>query len=81
MNRALTREHREAIARLRDGDWQAAHGIVQRLDDAFACRIHALCHRIEGDLANARYWYRRAKAPFPGKLPIDEELSALEKGP
>jgi len=80
MARAVTRQHRDAIARLRDGDWQAAHVIVQHLDDALACRVHALCHRIEGDLANARYWYRRAKLPYPGHLSIEEELDALEKG-
>jgi hypothetical protein len=80
VNRAVTREHREAIARLRAGDWRAAHGIVQNLNDALACRIHALCHRIEGDLANARYWYRQAKVRYPGKLSVDVELDRLEKG-
>lgn len=80
MSRAVTREHREAIARLRDGDWQAAHAIVQRLDDALASRIHALCHRIEGDMANARYWYRQAKVPLPDGLSVQEELDAIERG-
>lgn len=80
MVRAATREHREALARLRAGDWRAAHDIVQNLDDALACRIHALCHRVEGDLGNARYWYRQAKVPYPGRLPVDEELDAIEKG-
>jgi len=44
------------------GAWQEAHGIVQAdEDDPMAAWIHALLHKIEGDAANARYWYRRAR--------------------
>ena len=25
-----------------------------------AAHVHAYLHRVEGDLGNARYWYRRA---------------------
>jgi hypothetical protein len=42
------------------GDWQAAHELAQSQDDADGCWVHAWLHRIEGDLANADYWYRRA---------------------
>ena len=43
------------------GEWDAAHQIVQQhKDDATAAWIHAVLHKIEGDLGNARYWYRRA---------------------
>jgi len=43
------------------GDWEAAHGIVQRDEaDPTAAWIHAVLHKIEGDAGNARYWYRRA---------------------
>ena len=43
------------------GDWDAAHEQVQQYeDDATAAWIHAVLHKIEGDLANSRYWYRRA---------------------
>ena len=44
-----------------DDHWEAAHGIVQQheSDDA-AAWIHAVLHKIEGDPANSRYWYRRA---------------------
>jgi hypothetical protein len=43
------------------GDWQAAHGIVQQYEaDSTAAWIHAVLHKIEGDLSNSRYWYRRA---------------------
>ena len=43
------------------GEWDAAHKLVQQYeDDANAAWIHAVLHKIEGDLGNARYWYRRA---------------------
>jgi len=43
------------------GDWDAAHNLVQQNeDDATTAWIHAVLHKIEGDLGNARYWYRRA---------------------
>jgi hypothetical protein len=43
------------------GDWKRAHGIVQEDEtDPTAAWIHAVIHKIEGDLENARYWYRRA---------------------
>ncbi len=41
--------------------WDAAHEVVQQYeDDAAAAWIHAVLHKVEGDLGNARYWYRRA---------------------
>lgn len=43
------------------GKWGAAHQIVQEYeDDTTAAWIHAVLHKIEGDLGNSRYWYRRA---------------------
>ena len=43
------------------GEWDASHQIVQQFeDDATAAWIHAVLHKLEGDLANSRYWYRRA---------------------
>lgn len=42
------------------GDWDAAHRIAQDIETADAARVHAYLHRKEGDLGNARYWYRRA---------------------
>jgi hypothetical protein len=45
----------------RRGDWEAAHQTAQDIDDPDGAWIHAYLHRKEGDLANAGYWYRRAK--------------------
>lgn len=42
------------------GDWASAHEIVQAEDGADAAWVHAWLHRVEGDAANAAYWYRRA---------------------
>jgi hypothetical protein len=43
------------------GKWDAAHQIVQQYeDDATAAWIHAVLHKVEGDLGNSSYWYRRA---------------------
>ena len=45
------------------GDWDAAHQVAQDIDDETGAWIHAYLHRKEGDLANAGYWYRRARKP------------------
>ena len=43
------------------GECDVAHETVQQYeDDAIAAWIHAVLHKLEGDLGNARYWYRRA---------------------
>jgi hypothetical protein len=43
------------------GEWKAAHQIAQDDTSAEGAWVHAWQHRIEGDLDNARYWYRRAQ--------------------
>jgi hypothetical protein len=55
------------------GDWDGAHGIVQRDEfDRTAAWIHAVLHKIENDPGNARYWYARA-----GRLDcVDREPTA-----
>jgi hypothetical protein len=58
------------------GDWQGAHGIAQDIETSVGSLIHAYLHRKEGDLDNARYWYRHAgRAPVTG--PLDHEWAAL----
>jgi len=43
------------------GKWDEAHELVQQYeDDAMAAWIHAVLHKTQGDLGNARYWYSRA---------------------
>ncbi|MBO0752657.1 MAG: hypothetical protein J2P53_11115 [Bradyrhizobiaceae bacterium] len=43
------------------GEWETAHQIAQDDTSAEGAWVHAWLHRIEGDLANARYWYRQAR--------------------
>jgi hypothetical protein len=45
------------------GNWDHAHKIVQDENDANSAWVHAYLHRVEGDLGNAGYWYRRAGKP------------------
>lgn len=45
------------------GDWEQAHRLVQDDEGKEAAWVHAHLHRVEGDLANAGYWYRRASKP------------------
>jgi hypothetical protein len=65
-----------AIQHLREGDWRAAHEIVQEDEDSsLACWAHGIVHLIEGDLPNARYWYKKAGRPFGEDVP--KEIAAL----
>jgi hypothetical protein len=67
-----------ALALLRAGDWQAAHEIVQRDEDStLSCWAHGIVHLMEGDVSNARYWYREAKREFPRQPSIPDEIAAL----
>jgi hypothetical protein len=43
------------------GEWDAAHRIAQDDASADGAWVHAWLHRIEGDAANARYWYQQAR--------------------
>ena len=52
-----------AVELLATGGWQQAHKIVQQEKSALAAWLHGIVHTLEGDLDNARYWYRKAKRP------------------
>ena len=67
---------REALRRVEAGDWDGAHKLVQDEPSREAAWVHAHLHRIEGDLANAGYWYRRAGEPV-ATGPLDEERRAI----
>jgi hypothetical protein len=74
LDAALTQALRYANA----GNWQGAHEIVQQHEgDARANWIHAVLHRIEGDLGNARYWYRRCGQTLPEVEPPQAELARI----
>jgi hypothetical protein len=59
------------------GDWEKAHQFAQMDEGNFEYdRIHAYLHRKEGDIFNARYWYRRIDLPFPTNT-LEEEWESL----
>lgn len=69
----------DAISHLERGDWRAAHEIVQKDEDSrLSCRAHGIVHLMEGDLSNARYWYREAGRPFPADPAAKSEIEALK---
>ena len=73
----------QALALLQKGglrmgpDWAAAHDICQTAESTRDYDlVHALCHWIEGDLANRDYWYRRV-APWRRADTIAKEWQAI----
>lgn len=78
--RAPVAELRRAVEVALTGDWQAAHLIAQEYeDDDVASWIHAVVHRMEGDLANAGYWYRRCSRTLREDVTTDQELREIEE--
>jgi hypothetical protein len=69
---------RQALALLQAGDWQAAHLIVQEDEESrLACWAHGIVHLMEGDVPNARYWYRRAGRVLHQDFSVEAEIAAL----
>jgi hypothetical protein len=60
------------------GDWERAHKIVMDDESKEAAWVHAYLHRAEGDLPNARYWYRRA-GQEAGEGALEAEWADLVK--
>ena len=53
----------EALWHDAKGRWDQAHRIAQDGSGPDGAWVHAYLHRKEGDLSNARYWYRHAGRP------------------
>jgi hypothetical protein len=68
-----------AVDHLAAGAWEQAHAIVQPDTSALAAWLHGIVHILEGDLDNARGWYRRAGRPFPGPEAVREEIAAARQ--
>jgi hypothetical protein len=68
----------KAVRHLESGDWKAAHLIVQNDSSSLGCWAHGIVHLIEGDLDNARYWYRRAHRAMPHLDTANAEIAALK---
>src|SRR5205823_13315508 len=64
-------------------NWERAHNIVMDAAGKDSAWVHAYLHRVEGDLDNAQYWYRRAQRPVSAsRLPPSgtRSLKACWKG-
>lgn len=71
-------DHLKALELAKDGKWNEAHRLIQRHSDRLSCLIHGYLHRVEGDLSNAKYWYRRADETMPENS-LEQELNRLYK--
>jgi hypothetical protein len=68
----------KALRLIANDDWDAAHELVQYDSSREAAWVHAHLHRVEGDLANAGYWYRLAGKPV-AEGDLEEERRAIER--
>lgn len=68
-----------ALEHLAAGEWQPAHEIVQADKSVLAAWMHGIVHTLEGDLDNARYWYRKAEREFPGASAVQQEIAAARE--
>jgi len=57
-------------------EWNRAHDGLQNIETPAGCWMHAHLHRQEGDLANARYWYKRAERE-PSDVPLEAEWQEI----
>jgi hypothetical protein len=68
----------KVVRHLEAGEWEAAHALAQKDSTPLGCWAHGLVHLIEGDLDNAKYWYRRAHRPLPHGNTVAAEIAALK---
>ena len=65
------------LTRIQKQDWNGAHEIAQSQEGVWAYdRLHAFLHRLEGDTANAAYWYRRCGLSI-SNVSANEEIQFL----
>ncbi len=66
----------DALWHAATGDWDRAHHLAQAQDDEAGAWVHAYLHRVEGDQANAGYWYRRV-GKTPSGAPLQQEWDKI----
>lgn len=70
----------KAVRLALDGDWDASHNIAQDYSDSTANWIHAVLHKIEGDVWNSNYWYARtAGRRYEDFAEANEELLQVQR--
>ena len=60
------------------GDWAAAHKLSQSVRSEDGAWVHAYLHRVEGDIPNADYWYKRA-GKLRSTLSLEKEWSEIAR--
>lgn len=75
----MSTQYIKAIHHALNGEWDAAHIIVQEYHDPIACWIHAVLHKIEGDASNSRYWYARTSKRYEDFADAQMELKAIQQ--
>jgi hypothetical protein len=73
-----SKDIRTALRLLQEGDWRAAHEMVQEDEESrLSCWAHGIVHLMEGDVPNARYWYRVAGRVLRQDFSVEAEIAAL----
>lgn len=70
----------KAVQLALDSNWDASHKIAQDYSDSTANWIHAVLHKIEGDVWNSNYWYARtAGRRYEDVADARDELQQIQK--
>ena len=68
-----------AIHCIQADDWDAAHEIAQIHSDPTANWLHAILHKIEGDVGNSHYWYAKTNGiRYEQYAVLADELLAIQ---
>lgn len=69
-----------AVQAAMDGDWDKSHKIAQDYSDPLANWLHAVLHKIEGDVWNSQYWYARTSGKqYEDFCNAKDELLVIQK--
>ncbi|PKO47713.1 MAG: hypothetical protein CVU29_02405 [Betaproteobacteria bacterium HGW-Betaproteobacteria-22] len=69
-----------AVEAALDGEWDKSHKIAQDYSDVMANWLHAVLHKIEGDVWNSHYWYARtAGKQYEDFADARDELMAIQQ--
>ena len=74
-----THQLKDAINAALNGNWESAHNIAQEFSDETANWIHAVLHKIEGDVFNSNYWYAKTNGKtYKDYSDTTAELKAIQ---
>ena len=62
---------------LKKGDWDRAHDILQEEDSKDTSWVHGYLHKVEGDMGNAKYWFRLAGRKWREDVGLEDELEEI----